>query len=626
MAYTGNSIVDYLKSVGQASDFASRSALAASKGIQNYSGTAEQNTQLLGLLRTPVSSPAPVSQPVSQPQPNSQGFIQSGISPVSQPQPQVNNQGFVQSGNQLPTTNIPTTQPITQPTQQTGSIVDYLNSVGKPSDFASRSQLAAQYGIQGYTGTAEQNTQLLNAVRGSGQAPTSQAPTVESPTAQPIDENRQKLIDELSTKVKDIQGQLDTIQQAKDKGMQITPQTTYEEAASFLSDYGVNVDEGKTVTNPSGSWQDTYQQLFSQLGLDKVKTNIDDTIAKIEALNNERAEKAAIINDNPWISEAERSRQISKLNDEYDGKESSLTNALTLYQDTYNQGREEAQFLVTTALSQYNAEREFDLEEQKMLADQAEANAKAAADLAKINPAVYKEVQGGLYNVETGEWVIGPKATSDTGLTKAQILAQLSSLRTAARQDPDIKAFTEVRAAYEGAVSAADMDSSTGDITLMRYIAKMTDPTSSVREEEFATFKGAQGVLARYGIGLTKGMIGKGQLTDYGREQLLKVAENIYSQRLNAYNNAQSFYDTQAASFGIPEGNVVPKYEANTVNNKSTISGLEKDIRNAIKDKANFKTREELITALSNDDDYSDMSVDEIAAKVYSIWKDNTNR
>lgn len=49
-----NSIVDYLNSQKQASDFTSRSALAQQKGIQGYTGTAEQNTQLLGMLQKPT--------------------------------------------------------------------------------------------------------------------------------------------------------------------------------------------------------------------------------------------------------------------------------------------------------------------------------------------------------------------------------------------------------------------------------------------------------------------------------------------------------------------------------------------------------------------------------------------
>jgi hypothetical protein len=57
--YTGPSIVDYLNSIGQPSDYSSRAVLARQKGIQNYTGTADQNTQLLGILRTPAVTQAP---------------------------------------------------------------------------------------------------------------------------------------------------------------------------------------------------------------------------------------------------------------------------------------------------------------------------------------------------------------------------------------------------------------------------------------------------------------------------------------------------------------------------------------------------------------------------------------
>jgi len=49
--YAGNSIVDYLSSVGQDSSFTSRSKIAASLGITDYRGSAEQNTQILNSLR-----------------------------------------------------------------------------------------------------------------------------------------------------------------------------------------------------------------------------------------------------------------------------------------------------------------------------------------------------------------------------------------------------------------------------------------------------------------------------------------------------------------------------------------------------------------------------------------------
>jgi len=45
------SIVDFLKSKGQASDLSSRSVLAGRTGITNFTGTAQQNIQLLKSLQ-----------------------------------------------------------------------------------------------------------------------------------------------------------------------------------------------------------------------------------------------------------------------------------------------------------------------------------------------------------------------------------------------------------------------------------------------------------------------------------------------------------------------------------------------------------------------------------------------
>jgi hypothetical protein len=50
-SYTGRSIVDGLKSVGEKSSFAFRGKLAKANGIEDYKGLASQNSFLLGLLK-----------------------------------------------------------------------------------------------------------------------------------------------------------------------------------------------------------------------------------------------------------------------------------------------------------------------------------------------------------------------------------------------------------------------------------------------------------------------------------------------------------------------------------------------------------------------------------------------
>ncbi|MBM7717225.1 N-acetylmuramoyl-L-alanine amidase CwlA [Bacillus thermophilus] len=117
--YNGSSIVDYLKSIGQDASYANRARLAAQYGISGYQGTAAQNMQLLNKMR-------------------------AGKTAAAYPKPVNTKKGD----------------------QKTNSIVDYLKSLGVDSSYANRKKLAAQHGIKNYTGTAAQNTLLLNQMRG----------------------------------------------------------------------------------------------------------------------------------------------------------------------------------------------------------------------------------------------------------------------------------------------------------------------------------------------------------------------------------------------------------------------------------------------------------------------------
>src|SRR3990167_8287849 len=89
MAYTGVSIVDYLNSVGQSTDYASRAKLAASKGITGYTASSQQNTQLLTMLRGGGSGQpiAPVQQQPKRILPQAKQLQQTAPQPQVQPTP-----------------------------------------------------------------------------------------------------------------------------------------------------------------------------------------------------------------------------------------------------------------------------------------------------------------------------------------------------------------------------------------------------------------------------------------------------------------------------------------------------------------------------------------------------------
>ncbi len=117
--YSGSSIVDYLKMQKMDPSFDNRQKLAVEYGIKNYKGTATQNTQLLDAMLKYAK----------------------------------------------PETNKKEEKPHTA--QYKGnSVVDFLKSENIDASFSNREKLALKYGIKNYEGTATQNSDLLEAMRG----------------------------------------------------------------------------------------------------------------------------------------------------------------------------------------------------------------------------------------------------------------------------------------------------------------------------------------------------------------------------------------------------------------------------------------------------------------------------
>ncbi|RST72282.1 DUF3597 family protein [Siminovitchia acidinfaciens] len=115
--YTGNSIVDYLKSIGKESSPAYRRQLAKEYGVEDYDLSVSKNLELLNKMR--------VDHYVSKPMASGAGTY---------------------TGN---------------------SIVDYLKSIGMDSSPAHRRQLAKEFGVDNYDFSAEKNLELLREMRDS---------------------------------------------------------------------------------------------------------------------------------------------------------------------------------------------------------------------------------------------------------------------------------------------------------------------------------------------------------------------------------------------------------------------------------------------------------------------------
>lgn len=286
------------------------------------------------------------------------------------------------------TTPTPTT-PAAPVSNYTGpSIVDFLNSIGQPSNFAARAQLAAQNGIQGYTGTAAQNTQLLNQLRGPSQSTlgtpmATNTPAVPVGSGDPLDPNSQ--IKSYFDQVKDELGIGD-----------ITPPNKSQ--------------------SPITAFADTYKQLYDEMGLNTIKQQFDSVQKEYDDLQVKKQEEVAAINNDPWLSEGVRVSRVRKVAEKYDIKESNLTSKMSLYQSFYDSGREDAKFVAQQAISMSHDQQQFDQQLLLKAIDMAENRSLAALSGQEFDSSVYREVQGGLYDTQNNKWVIPPEpSTSGSG-------------------------------------------------------------------------------------------------------------------------------------------------------------------------------------------------------------------
>lgn len=162
-------------------------------------------------------------------------------------------------------------------------------------------------------------------------------------------------------------------------------------------------------------------------------------------------------------------------------------------------------------------------------------------------------------------------------MTKEQKDA-LFKLSDDAQQQPPIKQFPDIQSAYQNALEASKKNDGLGDLTMLRYLAKVTDPTTGIREEEYKTFAGAQGDLKNRMVYLSEGIWNGRKLTDSGRVEVLQKLEDIYNQKKSQYLQAVGWYDNQAKlRYGISPGNVAPDYSTNTGSNNGSSSGSSAD-------------------------------------------------
>ncbi len=347
--YTGVSVVDYLKSIGQPSDYASRATLAAQKGIANYAGTPDQNTQLLNILRggtIPTTPTAPITPATSTTPVGTIGtWIGQDGQGYSGPKKNANDQPASSTTGQPITPTIPAPAPAPIPTP------------APPEDT---------------------QTQLGNSLASIGTATT--------------DEERNAAIAEtvrlaasLGIPYADIEGYISAMTPAQTK-------TEEELRTELYTKYGITGLEDKFKTQPTQTFEEIYQTIYDSLGLTQMKVDMDNLRAKIAQADADYATATGTINENPWISEAGRVGKIEKLNINYNNTKNQLNNQMTLLDNQYTRGKQDAENVATRTLNAFDKTHEYAKEELQYYISRAESDltAKLKSQTTTAEQAKYK--------------------------------------------------------------------------------------------------------------------------------------------------------------------------------------------------------------------------------------------
>lgn len=147
---------------------------------------------------------------------------------------------------------------------------------------------------------------------------------------------------------------------------------------------------------PAASFKEVYSNILKASGFNDYTKEAKKLVDKIDDMDQELADKIADVNENPWLTEGVRAREVQKLQDRYDLKKAPFASNLNLYENLIADSQEEARYVATQSLNQYNAERNFQLEQIQMMQEQAEKQLAAELSLYEAQNAAPKYAAGSI--------------------------------------------------------------------------------------------------------------------------------------------------------------------------------------------------------------------------------------
>lgn len=340
----------------------------------------------------------------------------------------------------------------------------------------------------------------------------------------------------------------------------------------------------------------------AQAKVPEFQQQLNDVMSQINTLNNDAIAEQVKIEGKPIASEfqsrqigaVERSRVVKVLG--LSAVASALQGNLALATD-YAQKAVDAKFAPLEAeLNTLKQQLDFNKENftraeqvrasklEVALQDRQNAIADAKEKQQSINALALEAAKNGADAQTLNSILNAPDLTSALGTARASLakangigvygLSEAQANIASKLADDFEKAsgsFSQVRDAY-GKIQAAQQGTGISDTALIFAYMKMLDPTSVVREGEFATVQNAGGIGQKI-MQAYNGALNGEKLAQSVRSEILSASASLYNKAAQTQDTITTQYNDRAMKYGIPTDLVTRDISAGIGGAPSTITG-----------------------------------------------------
>ena len=312
-------------------------------------------------------------------------------------------------------------------------------------------------------------------------------------------------------------------------------------------------DNGKT---PFQNVIDTYTEVYKQLGLTDIKTAYEKTLKDQQDMTDKMNAEIADVNDDPWLSQGVRDARVKKIQTKYETKLNTLSNFAKLYDSEFQQGQEQAKFLVGQI--ETDTQKAVELAQKKQEALDALSN---TPDIKEYQVAQGQGYSGTFlqYQKEVANLKNSGNSSLLNGLTANQINSTVNQIAQNFDNEPVVKQYNTIAETVAAVKNAGTAP--TDDIQRIYAFAKVMDPNSAVREGEYKTVQEySTSLLQRVGLNANRVFNNDGFLTDEARTFINTTLQNRLNSSYINYQNVYNQYQQRVQQAKAGGGNSITDY------------------------------------------------------------------